>query len=342
MTTNIYSSNPKNVAIIIPDVTKSQIQAANTIWPVSKGMTALIVITATRAQISASLPHINKSNIQQLESVKWNAKQIAKSPLIRTFVASLVIAQTYHFEFEKIKDLSSEEMEEHAKNLVQELVDTPPSPGNKVLPPRAIKDHNLNSHRLGLMAQKIGNWQAKPLFDPTSIIRNTPITTLTPEILLKHIILLHEQLEIELDEVFLNENNSEDQDVEDGLTVIMKEAIYYKSESSDDQIYFSDPIRLNSVNNKFPLENITPYINRPVPIDDLPTEKLPESLMANKLIKYASMVNETQSKEIIDNKRKFSNKQVPVQRISKPKPKAKPKAKAQPTLQTEINPNEDS
>jgi hypothetical protein len=318
------SLSSKNISVIIPDVNKSLILAANSIIPISKGLSALVILISIRAQVSASLLYLDKSDIQKLESVKWNAKQIAKSPLIRSVAASLAIAQTYNLEFEKIRNMSPEEMNEHATNLVQELIDTPASPGNKILAPHAIKEHNLTSHRLGLMAQKIGNWQAKPLFDPSSIVRNLSISTLTPEALYQLIILLHEQLEIQPYDGLINSKVDNHRII--SLTNIMKESIYYNSVHLDEIIEFYDPIRINSEDNKTPLERILTFTERPFPIETISIEKLPDSLLTNPLVKYASKINEDQAKEVKLSKAKFSNKQVK-SITSKPKAKAKSKAK---------------
>lgn len=313
--------------IVIPEITKPKILAAEAINSTSGGLIILTLLLAQRAQISSSLPQYQKQDIQQLESIKWNAKQIAKTSIIRNFVVQLVLADTINYEMNKIKSLSKEEIDEYINYLAKDLVQSSPNRDAKILHPRAINQSNIKSHRLALIARYIGIWQARPIFEPYQIIKNHPAQALNAEQLSDIIFELHNTFDINLDSR-LNELISSKLSKEEALITFIKE--YFKDNMQDEKIIFSDIVNFKSVNNITPIEKLMPFIERPIPDTLISGEDFfSTELLANPLFNYGNNVNNTINKE---NKRlglfKSSlNKSEDFKLKSKPKTKFKPSSK---------------
>jgi len=322
---NIFfgNSSDKQPMIIIPEITKQKAQAALSIGSLSIGITTLIFILTHRAQMAFSLPKMKKQDIQQLPSVKWNAKMIAKNYMIRLTIAKFIIAETLHYQLEKFTNLNEEEANELLIQTVEELATTIPKPGAKLLAPRAINEKNILSHRSALMAKYIGIFQAKPLYDPGSIIKNTSIVLLNPVELFKCIISLHESLQIPLNEnlqAALDSGN--DSNYSKALMTIINDTLFEQIEQ--EPICFDDGIDLNTEDNKFPLEEILPLVNRPKPEKLTPVTQIPKAFLTNPLFAYAVGANERIAKENKITEKSTSKPKA----VAKVKASAKPKAKA--------------
>lgn len=323
---NIFAnSNDKQSMIIIPEVTKQKTQAALSLGDMSIGITTLIFILTHRAQIAYSLQKMKKQDIQQLPSVKWNAKMIAKSYTIRTTIAKFIIAETLHHQLEKYTNLSEDEVNELLSQAVEELATATPKPGAKLLAPRAINENNILSHRLALMAKYIGIFQAKPLYDPSSIIKNTSIVLLNSVELSKCIIRLHESLQIPLNESLQKALDSgNDSQYRDALREIINDTLFEQG-----PVCFDDGIDLTTEDNKFPLEEILPLVDRPKPEKLTPVTQIPIAFLTNPLFAYAVGENEKIAKENKIVKKPASKLKTAAKAKAPTKPRAKSKVRVE-------------
>lgn len=320
---NAYYNNNKPI-LIIPNVNKQLIQAAEDIESTSVGIIILIILLAIRAQITSYLSQsqFDKQFIQQLASVKWNARLLAKLPIVRQLKACLSIAETSYFELSHLKNLGSEEQMEYIIDLAYELASSPPDPKAKTLNPRAINEYNIKSHRLALMSRYTGIWQAQPLFNPDSLIRNISIATLTPEELGKLILELHTTLEIKVEPSFSRAIlKAKEENNPNPLTQALKTVVdeQFSEEIDGPKIIFEDAITLDTPNNLLPLETLFPFIVRTKANDSFLNESpIPSELLKSPLLSYAANMNEKIKAEF----KKTTPKPKRAAK-SKPKPKAK-------------------
>lgn len=304
--------------IIIPLVNRNQMMAADSITPASASLIILCILLAHRAQIRATLASNDPKFIQQLASVKWNAKQLAKSPIISELNSCLVIANTLHFELPNIRNLAHDEATEHVKCVTLDLIESSPDPKAKILNSRAINDDNIKFHRLALKARNIGAWQANPIFNYNEIIRNTQISKVTGEDLGQYITELHNTLNISIDPDFEdNYNDAVKENDPTPYTTALKKVVDERFVSHNPEelkeIIFDDAINLNNSNNLVPIEELFPSIQRTKPKDfSALTEPLPEDLLKSPLFSYASSIVEKEIGEI---------------KKAKPRAKRTPKAK---------------
>lgn len=305
--TTINNSNP---LLIIPNITKQKISAANSVQPISAGLIVTIFLLAHRAQISASLPKMEKQSIQQLASAKWNARQFAKAPIVRSTIASIVVAETLMFEQNVWSNMTTDEAQNYAMNIYNDLLTSQITPGCRILPNNVINSNNIKSHRQALMAKYVGIWQATPIYEPNSIIKNITICNLNGNELGKQIISLHQNLQLEIDETFnsiIMDSKNQDSFAE-ALSACITEYLL----SEDEELLFEDAITISSKDNLFPLERLISNVSRPLPIDNSYNEPINEELLSSPLFSYVAAQNES----IKPNKKK-----------AKPSPKRKPKAK---------------
>jgi hypothetical protein len=294
--------NMENIQILIlPEITKQKVIAADNIFPISTGLIIISILLAHRAQISSTLTKLTKQEIQQLPSMKWNAKQIAKSPIVRKTIAQLVVAETLTHEIYKFTKTNIEEANKIIVQTVENLAQSTPKAGSKILPPRAINENNLTSHRMALMAKYIGIWQAKPLYDPNSILKNISPTFLNPDELGKLVVLMHENLQIPIEKKYSDVyNSSKEKSHLEPLKSIVNEHLFEFNEEENDEdekIIFDDAINFGTTNNITLIENIFPFISRPMPIESKFNEKIPEGLLNSPLFSYVANMNVKTAKE---------------------------------------------
>ena len=93
-------------------------------------------------------------------------------------MAYIALNRTLGFELENLKGKSKDEIAKHIQLVLNELVDSPPPRGAKLLPPRELNSLNIKSHRYAIMAQLRGFWQARTIHEPSTIIRGGSIASL--------------------------------------------------------------------------------------------------------------------------------------------------------------------
>lgn len=317
----ISNTNP---IVIVPDITKQKIKAAQEMNSMSIGLIITTVLIVHRAQLAAVLQKMEKQEIQQLPSIKWNAKQIAKADQVRLFMARLVVAETLNHELNTFKDLNINEAREKADSIAQELAATPPNPGIKILAPRAINANNLCSHRLALIARQVGTWQARPIYDPTSIVKNISITSLSGNDLGKLIVQMHQNLELDIDDTFDEafKNSSSQEPHADALRAVIDE--FLQSSDDENKLVFNDAINLGSENNKVPIENLFPFLERTKPYENIEEVSLTPEQLTSPLFNHALNLNEKLVKEVRKTSPVINKKKEP---SSSPKPKPKSRKK---------------
>lgn len=307
----IQNSTNNKPFLIVPEVTKQLVVAANSISPISAGLITTIVLLVHRAQISAKLLNFKKQAVQQLPSIKWNAKQLAKAPIIRALIANLVTANTLNYELKFIRPLTVDEAQKHAQTRSEDLVDNSPSPGAKVLSPRAINEKNLKSHRHALMARNVGTWQARPIYDPTSVVKNVSPAILSANELGKLIVILHETFGIELDETFESILvKSEDPDrYKEAIRAVIDQHLNTNAyaEDKENTIVFDDAIDFNSPDNKTPIESVFSFIQRPKPFLEVFEQSLSPELINSPLFNYALNINKELTQDVKKTSTKGSN-----------------------------------
>ncbi len=314
--------------VVIPEINKPKMTAAESIDSTSAGLIMITLLLTQRAQISASLGQLQKQSIQQLESMKWNARQIARNPLIRSLMVKLVIAETINYDLINFKNLPPEEVKKTIDAIVQELDETSPSRDCKILTPRAINQSNIKSHRLACIAQIVGTWQARPIFEPSLIIKNHPAAALGVEQFSTIVFDLHDAFEIPLDPR-LAELVATCDNRTDALRQFIKESFEKGSNIGVGPLIFNDTVDFKSPKNLTPIEDLMPFITRPLPDssfieqDSLSSELLSSPLLNYGNIRNTALVNENMksgfskpSSSSISNERK----------TAKSKPKAKDKA----------------
>jgi len=185
-----------NKKFIIPGVAKRDFSS----WKESNAeRTALIETTvfliAWRAQISATLSgQITTSEIQQLPTMRFIARQLSTNYQCKRLAATIAINRTLGFEAQELLSLATTKRPAYLQELVNTLALTKPPRGVKVLTNSQITETTLVTHRLGIMAQLYGLWQSKPLYDPTTVIKAFPASTVDPETLLELIQTLWKEL----------------------------------------------------------------------------------------------------------------------------------------------------
>ena len=320
--------NTKTI-VVVPEITKPKMLAAENINTNSAGLILLTFLLAHRAQISATLNQLQKQDIQRLESIKWNAKQIAKNPIIKSFAVRLVVAETINYEFNNISNFTKEQLEEVVETIVQDLENSSPNRDAKILNPRAINTSNLKNHRLAKLAQLNGIWQARPIFEPNTIIKNHPAAALGPDEFTNTIIDLHESFGINLDPK-LQSLIVESGNKTESLKTVINDLFAESLQSGGTNLTFNDTIDFKSPNNLTPLEGFMPFISRPLPDTLLHNQgSLPNELLSNPLFSYGASINAALTRE---NKNSgFAQSPFPsvnnVQNSAKPKPKGQATAK---------------
>lgn len=163
-----------------PGLNKKTIKLADGVSPLYIPLLFLTLLLAHRAQISsASSGILPKDKVLTLASIKWNSKQIANSPLLQKLYATLAIMDTLAFEQNEMIKMSPEESVKHLDGK-SDILSQQKKPKNARLVPRgAINENTLEAHRHGKIAQYIGLFQSKPVFDPSSVFPNMALANLS-------------------------------------------------------------------------------------------------------------------------------------------------------------------
>lgn len=298
--------------LIIPQINKNQVLAAETIAPTSSGLIILTLLLIHRGQVRANLLEHEPKFIQQLPSIKWNAKQIAKNPVVKEFNARMIVAETIFYDMPKMRGMSQEKVTEYAENITNDLILSHPDPKAKILNSRALNDDNIMGHRKALMTRNTGVWQAQALFNPENIIKNTNLARLGIEEIGNLISELHNSLGIALDPVFTQAYNEAINigDKSPYINAIKATIQEYLVSTSDefDKIVFEDAVNLDFKDNKTPLESLFPSLIR-TKTNDLSgnTEPFAQELLESPLFSYAQNIYTREVNEIkkISSKRKI-------------------------------------
>jgi len=314
--------------VVIPEINKPKMTAAESINGTSAGLILSALLLTHRAQISASLGQLQKQAIQQLESVKWNARQIARNPIVRSFIVKLVIAETINYDLSNFKNLPPEEVKQTIDIIVKDLDEASPSRDCKILTPRAINQSNIKSHRLACIAQLIGTWQARPIFEPLHIIKNHPASALGVEQFSEIIFDLHVSFGIPLDPR-LEELVAQCNNKTDALRQFLKESFEQSLNIGLEPLIFNDTVDFKSPRNLTPIEDLMPFITRPLPDSSfIEQDSLPNELLSSPLLNYGNIRNTALVNENM--KSGFSKPSISstsnVSKTAKSKPKAKDKA----------------
>jgi len=247
---------------IYPLLNKKIILAMSEFTNPGKALFLLGYLLGWRAQASITLSNIlSKTDMQQLPSFRWNAKMIGKNGEIRFFAASLAVVQTLGFEISINGNLTPQEFKENCALKAKMLAEGKPPAGCRILPPQALNEKNIENHRFALMAQSIGTWQSRSLFEPGEIIKGTSISALSIEKLFELILFVLAEVGIDSkDQEFIPNDGSES--ILNNIKQTLRNAL-------GEIPSFDDAITVGSTNNLLPLEDGLGY-NRSTPVDLTP------------------------------------------------------------------------
>lgn len=295
----------KNVSFFYPKIVgKDLIDYSELTNNAIYGLWILGVLLVWRAQLSSTLSSLLKpTEIQQLETSKFTAKQISTNVDIRYLLASIAVNRTLAYELKSLQNLKEkEERYNYLSNLVQELVTGTPPRGVKILSPSQINSTNLLSHRYAIMAALIGTWQSKPIYDPNSILKGSSTTldlgsfyTVFTEVAKK---------------ILGEDHSSIPNNLEKAISILNK-SIFGET---DETMVITDGINFCNQENKLPLE-IQLKFTRPIP-----TQILSEQVDPSETDKLIIRAAEAQSEAMSDLKRKSvktSSKKTPDKETSK-------------------------
>lgn len=270
-----------------PGLTKKSIQLCDGIYPLYFPLLILTLLLAHRAQVSAASSGIlKKDKVLTLPSVKWNSKNIANLSCLKRFYAAISILDTLSYEQDSLESLSIEQSTKYLQGKIEELSQQKKPKNARLVPIRAISEKTVEAHRHGRVAQLIGLFQSKPVFEPSSVFPNTPIANLSVSQLLASFNQTVDKLEIQRprnDSQWTNwiasSPNPEQAEVHALELLIQKEL-----NIGTDPIIFDDAISFGSDNNLLPIEK--PFnMERPIssispPKDLSETQKLNPFLVA--------------------------------------------------------------
>lgn len=267
--------------VFVPVLTKSIAKAADAILPISCGLIVLVYLLIWRAQFATiAKSTMDVQSIQGSDTAKWLAKQIARNPLVRSLLCSLIIADTLNLEFrispERYSSLNQEDILSELGQVNETFCKSTPKPGSRMLPVPAINSmDSLTTHRFGLLAQNIGILQARSIYEPNTLAKNVSISNIDLGSLADSLQDLHANLEIAVDptfsEVLASPNRQEafknwlDKQLFEPLSA------YNKAE-------FFDGINVGTSDNKLPLEQSSLITRTPIGKTLSDTESIPDSL----------------------------------------------------------------
>lgn len=287
----------ESINIFIPGINKSKILAVslvdteNTIAESLLVLTFLLVLRAQLGAICNKKRIVSQDKIPRLESAKWAATQIAKNPLILNFTTLVAVADTLQFAVVANKiEVSADNIKLLVEDQWEDLKNSKPEPGCRILPPTLINIDNLKSHQQGLMLQNIGKWQAISLYDPSALVKGASLATLDIDNLVCAYKNLLENLGIPEKENLIS--------TEDIISFISQNL--YENGAT-----FNDEIDLGLEDNKLPLEKSFD-IKRITPLE-MPELDIPKNDADNPLLKLL-ISNIKQQKEIVKKGRKPKQK----------------------------------
>lgn len=248
--------------LFFPIFTIELIKLCNTIVSVYEPLLILTFLLAHRAQItSATTGLLQKDKVLQLESIKWNSKQLANNPALKYLYAQIAIVSTIQFEtnklLEKTQEESAEILEQECKSLANEV-----KPKNaRVLSNSALNEKNLQTHRHGKIAQCIGLVQARPIFEPSNIFKGISMSNITLQQLANLFIETAEKLGIQPEEnsiwstAYANAPHPQTA-AQTAAEAVLSHYLQINKEDENTKIIFDDAILFGTNNNLLPLEEV--------------------------------------------------------------------------------------
>lgn len=265
-----------------PGLTKRSIQLGDGLSPLYIPLLILTLLLAHRAQISAASSGIlQKDKVLTLPSIKWNSKIIANHPYLKSFYASMAIIDTLAYEQVSMRDMSVEETTEYLTGKIVSLSQQKKPKNARLVARSAINEKTIDAHRHGRIAQLIGLFQSKSVFDPASVFPSTPIANLSISQLLSSFNTTVDKLEIqrppqdsEWATWIASAPNPEEAEVH-AIECLIKREFNMDGEP----IIFDDAIGFGSDTNLLPIEKIF-NMERPITSVNPPGE-LSEAQKAN-------------------------------------------------------------
>lgn len=308
-----------------PGLTKRSIQLGDGLSPLYIPLLLLTLLLAHRSQISAaSSGLLPKDKVLTLPSIKWNSKLIANSPELKRLYACMAIIDTLANEQESMKDKTVEETTAYLLEKIVNLSQQKKPKNARLVPKSAINEKTIEVHRHGRMAQLIGLFQSKSVFDPSTVFPSTPIANLSISQLLSSFNTTVEKLEIQrpaLDSEWANWVASAPNPEEAEIHAL--ECLLKKEFNMDgDQIIFDDAIGFGSDTNLLPIEKI---FNMERPTTSVsPPGQLSEKQKENPFLVAAVEQQKTLFEESTKGKKQASN---PIARLQALNPTQKPSAR---------------
>lgn len=290
--------------IFIPILDKQTLMVMEQMSPCFDQLLLLSFFMAHRSQISmATLGILNKEQLMQLDSSKWSAKQLANHPLLKNFYAKIAIAKTISFEMEVILKMTPEESKLHINSLVESMSDPAfrqPKTG-RIISPASLNKDNISAHRHGLVAQMVGIVQAKPIFEPSSIVKNVSISNLSFITFWEMHSIMVQALSVNpVDSTFAQEDGSIPvQPSNEYMKLwLCKQLGWYDENMTMDNMpkfTFNDTVILGNENNLLPLEEVL-HVERPFGSVEIKNpEILTEDQMKNPFLVLAAEQQQQQN-----------------------------------------------
>lgn len=138
------------------------------------GVLIFLFLLVQRVQMAISV-NLSAQEVQKLDSMRWNAKQMLNNSFIVPFHTTRSMVDSIPFSYSKISGLSSEERDEVLRNEQFSIMSAPRA---KVFNPNQIDESTLDIHRKGLVLSYIGLAQSTPIYSPPDIIKNAYAMTI--------------------------------------------------------------------------------------------------------------------------------------------------------------------
>jgi hypothetical protein len=246
--------------IILPGINIKALKTMAAYVPIAYYVALSVVVLAWRSQVTACYKpvYVKDEVIQGTETQRYTAKMLG-SPTISYLYAYNAIGETLYLEL-NLADLDDDEISRELKKMADTLVCAPEGAKKvgKVLKDSSLTEETKQIHRIGLMAQLRGLFQARSIFRSNELFVNISLATLTDTQLEKYINELIERLELPIPtfEQIIEQGGEALVQVDENDTLNLgKTAIStVKSIIEEEGVSFNDDIDLGNDTNTLPLE----------------------------------------------------------------------------------------
>lgn len=276
--------------IIIPDLKLKDFKLFTSIFGNHAfGIIIFLFLLVQRAQMATSV-NLTAQEIQKLDSMRWNAKQMLTDEFVIGFHTSRSMVESIQFSYSKIASLSPEDRNAILESEQNSIMN---SSRGKVLNPNQIDEETLSIHRKGLVMSYVGTAQSTPIYSPSDIVKNSSVMTMDFEAVYNYGVQLCDLLGYDLDnqikEIIENNELFSDESLPKDLEPWQKAARildYYIFKGQDFKNHsctsFADGINIGP-NNLLPVEQGF-SIKRSAPAQPIDIIPIDESDPINKII----------------------------------------------------------